>query len=114
MKKVPKKPAPNFSLPLYFSPPLPGNLLSHPQAAVVHLSTRHGKWLGTALPATLVYSADLQADRKDDRTGLFGADPLAALDSVATGHSLPPEPIKVRACGCTLQTRAFHRASNCP
>lgn len=51
------------------------HLMSHPQVAVVHLSTHRGKWLKPALPAMLVYSADLQVDRKDDRTGLFWADP---------------------------------------
>lgn len=45
------------------------NLLSHPQAAVVRLSTRRGKWLRAAAPAMLVHGDDLQADRKDDRTG---------------------------------------------
>ena len=64
-----------FSLPLYFFSPPPRNLLSHPQVALVHLSTRRGKWLRPALPAMLIFSADLQADRKDDRTEMFGADP---------------------------------------
>lgn len=31
----------------------------------------------------------------------FAADPWPALGSAAAGHSLPQEPIKVRACGCT-------------
>lgn len=64
-----------FSLPLYVFPPPPRNLLSRPQVTVVHLSMHRGKWLRPALPAMLVYSADLQADGKDDRTGLFWADP---------------------------------------
>lgn len=70
-----RHPAPYFFTFAYFLPPPPRNLLSHPQIAVVHLSTGHGKWLRTASPAMLVYSGDLQDDRKDDRTGLFGADP---------------------------------------
>lgn len=64
-----------FPLPLDFSSPPPQTLMSHAQVAVVHLSKRHGKWLRPTLPAMLVYRDDLQADRKDDRTELFGADP---------------------------------------
>lgn len=49
-------------------------------------------------PATLVHDADLQDDRKDDRMGLFsGLTPDQQSGSAAAGHSLPPEPIKVRA-----------------
>lgn len=60
-------PATSARFPLNF-----GNLLPYSQMVVAHPWHR-GKWLRTALPATLVHSADLQDDRKDDRMGLFQA-----------------------------------------
>lgn len=46
--------------------------------------------------------------------GCFRPDPWPAIGSGAAGHSLPLEPIKVQACGCTLQTRTFHRLRYSP